>query len=117
MPTSIPNSPKAPEALFETVYRLAAAGDIYAGDNDDKKATEDRDHAKVVATHLQQKYPRSDFSARAATLIYQMEQSIPIYGAERDESVTVVCGNYSGFPLKRRTRTTLLVLDRRQGSA
>jgi TolA-binding protein len=79
-----PNSPKAPEALFETVYRFAAAGDIYAGDNNDKKASEDRDHAKAVATHLQQKYPQSDYSARAATLIYQMEQSIPIYGAERD---------------------------------
>jgi outer membrane protein assembly factor BamD (BamD/ComL family) len=79
-----PNSPKAPEALFESVYRLAAAGDIYQADNDDKKAGEDRDHAKAVATHLQQKYPDSDFSARAATLIYQMEQSIPIYGAERD---------------------------------
>ncbi len=78
------NSPKAPEALFETVYRYAAAGDIYAGDNNDKKAAEDRDHAKAVATHLQQKYPQSDYSARAATLIYQMEQSIPIYGAERD---------------------------------
>jgi outer membrane protein assembly factor BamD (BamD/ComL family) len=79
-----PNSPKAPEALFESVYRLAAAGDIYAGDNNDKKAAEDREHAKVVATRLQQKYPGSDYSARAATLVYQMEQSIPIYGAERD---------------------------------
>jgi hypothetical protein len=79
-----PNSPKAPEALFESVYRLAAAGDIYQADNNDKKAAEDRDHAKVIATHLQEKYPGSDFSARAATLIYQMEQSIPIYGAERD---------------------------------
>jgi hypothetical protein len=78
-----PNSPKAPEALFESVYRLAAAGDIYAGDNN-KKAAEDREHAKVVATRLQQKYPGSDYSARAATLVYQMEQSIPIYGAERD---------------------------------
>ena len=79
-----PDSPKAAEALFEAVYRLAAAGDIYEGNNDEKKATEDRDHAKAVATHLQQKYPQSDYSARAATLVYQMEQSIPIYGAERD---------------------------------
>jgi TolA-binding protein len=79
-----PNSPKAPEALFESVYRLAAAGDIYESDNDQKKAGEDRDHAKTNATHLQEKYPASDYSARAATLIYQMEQSIPIYGAERD---------------------------------
>jgi outer membrane protein assembly factor BamD (BamD/ComL family) len=79
-----PASPRAAEALFETVYRLASAGDIYAGDNNDKKASEDRDRAKAVATHLQQKYPDSDYAARAATLIYQMEQSIPIYGAERD---------------------------------
>jgi TolA-binding protein len=79
-----PNSPKAPEALFEAVYRLAAAGDIYQSDNNSKKATESRDRARAVATRLQQKYPASDYSARAATLIYQMEQSIPIYGAERD---------------------------------
>lgn len=79
-----PNSPKAPEALFEAVYRLAAAGDIYQSDNNDKKAGEDRDHAKALASHLQEKYPASDYSARAATLIYQMEQSLPIYGAERD---------------------------------
>ena len=79
-----PNSPKAPEALFEAVYRQAAAGDIYQADNNDKKAGEDRDHAKSLATHLQEKYPTSDYSARAATLIYQMEQSLPIYGAERD---------------------------------
>jgi hypothetical protein len=78
------NSPKAPEALYEAIYRLAAAGDIYAGNNDDKKAAASRDHARAVATHLQQKYPESDFSARAATLVYQMQQSIPIYGAERD---------------------------------
>ena len=79
-----PNSPKAAEGLFQAVYRLAAAGDIYAGDGDEKKATEDRDHARAVATHLQDKYPSSDFSARAATLIYKVQQSIPIYGAERD---------------------------------
>jgi hypothetical protein len=78
------NSPKAPEALYEATYRLAASGDIYAGDNDEKKAAASRDHAKAVAAHLEQKYPESDFSARAATLVYQMEQSIPIYGAERD---------------------------------
>lgn len=79
-----PASPKAPEALFEAVYRLAAAGDIYAGDTNEKKAAEARDHAKTVAAHLQEKYPASDFSSRAATLIYKVQQSIPIYGAERD---------------------------------
>ncbi len=78
------NSPKAAEALYEAVYRLAAAGDIYAGDSNEKKAGESHEHAKSVGTRLAQKYPMSDFSARAATLIYKMQQSIPIYGAERD---------------------------------
>ncbi len=77
------NSPKAPLALYETVYRLAAAGDIYAADGNDKKASESRDHAKSVAAHMAQKYPESDYTARTATLVYLMEQSISIYGAER----------------------------------
>ena len=79
-----PASPKAPEALFEAVYRLAAAGDIYAGDTNEKKAVESRERARTVGARLQEKYPASDFSSRAATLIYKMQQSIPIYGAERD---------------------------------
>ncbi len=79
-----PSSPKAAEALYEVVYRWAAAGDIYAGDNDQKKAGEARDRARSVSDHLAQKYPMSDFSARAATLIYKVQQSIPVYGAERD---------------------------------
>jgi hypothetical protein len=79
-----PDSPNAARSLYEAVYRLAAAGDLYQADNDAKRAAASRDRAAVVARHLQQKYPQSDDSARSATLIYQMEQSIPIYGAERD---------------------------------
>lgn len=79
-----PNSPKAPEALYNAVYRQAAAGDIYAGSDDSKKADAAHARAAVTAAKLEGKYPSSDWSDRAATLVYKVQQSIPIYGAGRE---------------------------------
>ncbi len=79
-----PDSPKAPEALYNAAYRQAAAGDIYAGSDDSKKAEAAHTHAAAIAGKLQTRYPTSDWSARAATLVYKVQQSIPIYGAGRE---------------------------------
>lgn len=79
-----PGSPKAAEALFDAAYRQGAAGDIYAGSSDDKKASAARDRASALAAKLESRYPASDYAARAATLIYKLQQSIPIYGVDRE---------------------------------
>jgi antitoxin (DNA-binding transcriptional repressor) of toxin-antitoxin stability system len=84
-----PLSPKAPEALYDAAWREASAGDIHAGDGDDKKAAEDHAHAAAIAQKLEAKYPVSDqpgtdYAARAAALIYKVQQSIPIYGAGQE---------------------------------
>jgi hypothetical protein len=79
-----PDSPKAPEALYEAAWRQASAGDMYNADGDGKKADESRAHAKELAGRIEQKYPQSEYTARVAGLIYKMEQSIPIYGSERE---------------------------------
>jgi outer membrane protein assembly factor BamD (BamD/ComL family) len=79
-----PQSPKAAEALYKAAWRQAAASDMYTADNEDKKSEEAKAHAKEVATRLQSKYPQTDYAARAATLVYKLEQGIPIYGADRD---------------------------------
>lgn len=79
-----PNSPKAPEALYKAVWRQASVADMYASDNEDKKADDARAHAKDLAARLESKYPQSDYSARAAGLIYKLEQGIPIYGIDRE---------------------------------
>jgi hypothetical protein len=79
-----PASPKAPEALFDAAYRQAAAGDIYAGSGDDKNAAAAHGRAGALAAKLQSKYSASDYAARAATLIYKVQQSIPIYGVDRE---------------------------------
>jgi hypothetical protein len=79
-----PDSPKAPQALYEAAWREASAGDMYQADNDDKRAGEARAHAKDLAGRLQTKYAESEYAARGAGLIYKMEQQIPIYGSDRD---------------------------------
>ncbi len=79
-----PDSPKAAQALYLAAWREASAGDMYQSDNDEKKSNEARARAKDLAGRAQAKYSDSDYAARAAGLVYKMEQQIPIYGSDRD---------------------------------
>jgi outer membrane protein assembly factor BamD (BamD/ComL family) len=79
-----PNSPKAGEAYYDAIYRQAAAGDMWQADGDGKRADEDRGHAHAIFDRLQQKYADSSFTARAASLIYKVDQGIPVYGSSRE---------------------------------
>jgi len=79
-----PDSPNAAEALYDALWRQAAAGDMWQADGNPKRADEDRGHAKELLNRLQQKYPQSAFTARAASLIYKVDQGIPVYGSSRE---------------------------------
>jgi hypothetical protein len=79
-----PASPNAPEALYDALWRQAAAGDMWAADGNGKRADEDRGHAKAIFDRLQQKFPDSAYAARAASLIYKVDQGIPVYGSSRE---------------------------------
>jgi hypothetical protein len=79
-----PDSPKAAEALYKAAWRLAAAADMYQADNEDKRSEQARGRAKALAERLQAKYPQSDYAARAAALVYKLEQGIPVYGVDRE---------------------------------
>ena len=78
-----PDSPRAPEALFEAAWRLACAGDMWAEDNNDKRAADDRKGAVATGRNLLAKYAASDYAARGAGLVYKVEHSIPVYGSDR----------------------------------
>jgi len=79
-----PDSPNAAQALYDALWRQASAGDMWAADGDIKRADEDRGHAKAIFDRMMQKYPQSAFTARAASLIYKVDQGIPIYGSSRE---------------------------------
>jgi len=79
-----PDSPRAAEALYKATFRQASLGDMYSADGDDKKSEQARARAKDLAGRVTGKYAQSDYAARAAGLIYKMEQGIPIYGSDRE---------------------------------
>ena len=79
-----PDSPKAAQALYVAAWREASAGDMYQSDNEEKKSNDARARAKDLAGRVQAKYSDSDYAARAAGLVYKMEQQIPIYGNDRE---------------------------------
>ncbi len=79
-----PDSPRAPQALYEAAWRLACAGDMWTADNDEKRAAGDRRNAVATANHLLEKYAAADYAARAAGLTYKVDHSIPIYGSDRE---------------------------------
>jgi hypothetical protein len=77
-----PDSPRAPEALYNAVYRQGALNDIYGANGDDKKAAAAKAKAVTIGGTIAAKYPQSDYAARAASLVYQLQESIPIYGTD-----------------------------------
>lgn len=79
-----PDSPNAAEALYDALWRQVSAGDMWQADGDSKRADEDRGHAHAIFDRMQQKFPQSAFTARAASLIFKVDQGIPVYGSSRE---------------------------------
>jgi outer membrane protein assembly factor BamD (BamD/ComL family) len=79
-----PDSPKAPQALYEATYREAVLVDMYKSQDERKRADAAAQATQGLAVELKQRFPQSDYAARAATLAYRVQQQIPVYGNDRD---------------------------------
>jgi len=78
-----PDSPRTAQALYLSVYRQAALSDMLAADGSDNKATAAHNRARELAARLKEKFPLSDFTSRAAALVYKLDEGIPVYGTDR----------------------------------
>jgi hypothetical protein len=78
------DGPRAAQALYEAVYRQAVLTDMFAADGNDSKSNAAHNHARELATRLHDKFPQSDFTARAAALVFKLDQGIPVYGIDRE---------------------------------
>lgn len=78
-----PDGPRTPQALFQAVYRQAALTDMYKADQNDHKADAAKAHAHDLAARLKDKFPQSDYTARAAALVFKLDQDIAVYGTDR----------------------------------
>ncbi len=79
-----PDSPKAAEALYNATYREGVLVEMYVVQEDKKRSQQAAANAVSLANELKQKYPQTDFAARAASIAYRVQQQIPVYGNDRD---------------------------------
>ncbi|MGA2887781.1 MAG: hypothetical protein ABSE51_06995 [Terracidiphilus sp.] len=78
------DGPRTAQALYQAAYRQAVLTDMFAADGSDKKSDEAHTHARDLASRLKDKFPQSDFAARAAALVFKLDQGIPVYGIDRE---------------------------------
>jgi outer membrane protein assembly factor BamD (BamD/ComL family) len=75
-----PQSPAAPEALYNAASRQAALIEIYKTQEQPKKSEESKRRALELAQQLISQYPQSDWSSRGQTLLFLVQQGVPTYG-------------------------------------
>jgi outer membrane protein assembly factor BamD (BamD/ComL family) len=79
-----PQSPSAPEALYNAAWRRSALIEIYKTEPNQKKAAESKDRALALAQKIVSQYGQSDWALRAERLIFYIQQSIQTYGNAAD---------------------------------
>jgi hypothetical protein len=79
-----PDGARTAQALYQAVYRLAVLSDMYAADGSDSKSNSAHTHARELAAKLKDKFPQSDYTWRAAALVYKLDEGIPVYGIDRE---------------------------------
>ncbi len=75
-----PESPAAPEALYNAASRRAALIEIYKTEEETKKSEQAKSQAIALAQQLITHYPQSDWSSRGQTLLFLVQQGVPTYG-------------------------------------
>ena len=77
-----PDGPRTAQALYLAVYRQAVLVNMYGADGSDKKADAAHDRARGLAGRLKDKFAQSDYTWRAGTLVYKLDQGVPVYGID-----------------------------------
>jgi len=79
-----PDGPRTAQALYQAVYRFAVLTDMYAADGNDRKSSDAHNQARAVAAQLKAHFADSDYTRRAAALVYKLDEGVPVYGIERN---------------------------------
>ena len=79
-----PQSPAAPEALYDAAWRYSALIEIYKTENEAKKSEESKNKAIALAQKVASQYGQNDWGARAQRLLYVVQQGIPTWGSAEE---------------------------------
>jgi hypothetical protein len=75
-----PDGPRTAQALYDAVYRMAVLTNMFQSNGDDKKAGDAHNRASALAAQLKQHFPDSDYSLRAQSLVFKLDQGVPVFG-------------------------------------
>lgn len=75
-----PQSPRAPEALFNAAYRHSVLIEFYKNEGKSNHIADAKAKATALAQRVIANFPQSDWADRAQTLLYKLDQGIPTYG-------------------------------------
>jgi len=77
-------SPKAPEAQYNAVYRMGVLVTMYQVSDDRKRSQAAADRCLGLAADMHTRFPDSDYTRRAESIAFRVKQGIPVYGSDRD---------------------------------
>ncbi|MDE3201846.1 MAG: hypothetical protein KGN79_13105 [Acidobacteriota bacterium] len=78
-----PKGPRTAKALYEAIYRQSVLVDMYKADGNDGKSAKASAHAHELAAELKADFPTADYTARAAALVFKLDQGVPVYGIDQ----------------------------------
>src|ERR1700722_348211 len=77
-------SPAAPEALYQAAWRRSALIEIYKTEANQKKSDESKSRSLELTQKIVSQYSQSDWSLRAQSLMFYIQQGIPTFGNSAD---------------------------------
>ena len=77
-----PDGPRTAQALYLAIYRHAVLTDMYKAEDSSKKSEESHLRARDLLKRLTDKFPQSDYTWRAGTLVFKLDQGVPVYGID-----------------------------------
>lgn len=79
-----PGGPKSAEALYDAAYRQGALVTMYLVDDDKKDSDRAAKNCQAIADRMVKDYPQSDYTARAGSIAFRVNQGIPVYGSDKE---------------------------------
>ncbi len=79
-----PESPRAPEAVYNAIYRQGVLVTMYQVSDERKRAEAAAKRTQDLVADMQTHFPTSDFTRRAQSIAYRVKQDLSIYGNDRE---------------------------------
>jgi hypothetical protein len=78
------SSPKAAEAMYNAVYRWGVLVTMYDVQDERKRSQAAADRVQKLVADMRKDYANSDYTRRAESLAFRVQQGLSIYGNDRE---------------------------------